>query len=288
MNATRRQFLGSALAAGGALAAGPTLGAEPAAATWRVGSCVVGLETAKAAGLDGVEVPVRLVGDGLDVADRKVRDGYKRRMRETGLPVCSLMLGILNSYPLATDPRAPRWLEQAVDAARDLGAKVILVAFFGNGDLLGGDGKVKKAALDAAVDRLKAAAPRAHDAGVVLAVENYLDAAQNLALLDRVGSDAVQVYYDVYNTGITRGHDVPAEVRRLKGRIAQFHFKNGGQFLGEGKLRCEPIIAAMRDIGYRGWIVLETSNPTKDAVADARRNAQYVRQLFTPRKRSSS
>jgi len=39
----------------------------------------------------------------------------------------------LNSNPLATDPRGPAWLEQSIDAAKDLGAKVILVAFSAGG-----------------------------------------------------------------------------------------------------------------------------------------------------------
>jgi sugar phosphate isomerase/epimerase len=95
-----------------------------------------------------------------------------------------------------------------------------------------------------------------------------------------VGSDAVKVYYDCYNTGATKGYDVPSEIRFLKDRIVQFHFKNGPDFLETGKLDYEPIAAAIKEMGYRGWIVLETSSPTGDAVADVKRNAQYIRRLF--------
>ncbi len=107
-----------------------------------------------------------------------------------------------------------------------------------------------------------------------------MNAAENQRILDRIGHAAVQVYYDVYNLGVTRGYDVPAEIRSLKGRIAEFHFKNGPQFLGEGKLQFEPIAEAIKEIDYRGWIVLETSSPTKNPIADARRNGQFVRRLF--------
>ena len=37
---------------------------------------------------------------------------------------------------------------------------------------------------------------------------------------------------------------------------------------------------AITETGYKGWIVLETSSPSKDGVADAKRNADYVRSLF--------
>jgi L-ribulose-5-phosphate 3-epimerase len=246
----------------------------------RVGACVVGLEQARQAGLDGVEVGVGRPADQLEIADPKVRLRYKDQMKQTGLSVCSLMMGLLNECPLATDPRGPAWLEQSIDAAKDLGARVILVAFFGNGDLLDKSGQIKTTEVDAVVQRLKAAAPRARDAGVILAIENYLDAKQNLQILDRVNHESVQMYYDCYNTGATKGYDVPAELRSLGKRVVQVHFKNGPDYLDHGQVKFEPIAAALKDIGFNGWIVLETSSPSKDAVADVKRNADFTRRLF--------
>jgi sugar phosphate isomerase/epimerase len=190
------------------------------------------------------------------------------------------MMGLLYDYPLASDPRGPAWLEQSIDAAHDLGAKVILVAFFSKGDLLDSVGKIKQADVDVVVKRLQAAAPRARDAGVVLGIEDYLNAEQNARILDRIGHDSVKIYYDCYNTGGTKGYDVPGEIRFLKDRIAQFHFKNGAGFLENGKVRYEPIASAIKEIGYHGWIVLETSSPSGNAVADVKRNAEYARRLF--------
>jgi sugar phosphate isomerase/epimerase len=89
----------------------------------------------------------------------------------------------------------------------------------------------------------------------------------------------VKVYYDVFNTGVTKGYDVPAELRRLKQQVAQIHFKNGPAYLEDRQGYFEPIVAALREINYQGWIVLETSSPAKDPVADARRNAEFVRRL---------
>jgi L-ribulose-5-phosphate 3-epimerase len=278
---TRRGFLRTTLAAGAALSLRDALALPvPPADKYPVGTYMLELVGAKQAGLDGVQVPVRLAGDNLDVADAAVRAAYQDKKRLTGLPISSFSISALCPHPLASDPRGPLWLQQAIDAARELDARVILVPFFGKADLLTREGKVKQTEVDEVVKRLKQAAPRARDAGVLLAVENYLDASENLRILDRVGHASVQVYYDVYNTGVTRGYDVPAEIRSLKGRIAEFHFKNGPQFLGEGKLRFDPIADAVKETGYRGWIVLETSAPTKDPIADAHRNGEFVRRLF--------
>ncbi|MCX5656139.1 MAG: sugar phosphate isomerase/epimerase [Planctomycetota bacterium] len=281
MSITRRVFLkGAAVGLAGATVASKLAAAEAADTAPRIhiGSCHIGLAGAKEAGLDGVEVGVGNAADTLSIAEPATRQKYKNEMKETGLVACSFMMGLLNSYPLASDPRGPAWLEQSIDAAKDLGAKVILVAFFGKGSL-GTRGNVKTADVDVVVQRLKAAAPRAKDAGVVLGIENELPAKANLEILDRIGSDAVGIYYDVYNL-TNNGYDIPAEIRLLKDRICQFHFKNGPDYLESGKVKWEPVAAAMKEIGYRKWIVLETSNPSKSVVADDRKNAEYIRKLF--------
>ena len=284
MNITRRTFLNRAAAAvaGSAMLAklNPLYAVQAGKTEIRIGACVVGLEQAKQAGLQGVEVGVGKAADCLEIADEKVRTRYKEQMQQTGLPICSLMMGLLNSNPLASDSLAPAWLEQSIKAAKDLGAGVILVAFFGKGDLLDTDGKIKEADVDVVVQRLKAAAPRAKDAGVILGIENYLNGEQNARILDRINHESVQLYFDVYNTGTTKHHDVPADIRRLQGRIAQFHFKNGSKYLDDEKSKFEPIAAAIKEINYQGWIVLETSSPAKNPVADVKRNADYTRSLF--------
>ncbi|MCX6902131.1 MAG: sugar phosphate isomerase/epimerase [Verrucomicrobia bacterium] len=279
---TRRIFLKgtlAGLASGMAMSRVAVEAAAPAAGPrLRISSCRVGLEEGKQAGLDGVEIEVGPPADRLRIADPAARQRYKEQMVGTGLVISSFMMGLLNSAPLASDPRAPAWLEQSIDAAKDLGAGVILVAFFGKGNLLAGD-QVKQGDVDVVVERLKAAAPRAKAAGVVLAIENTLSAKQNADLLERIGHDSVRVYYDVGNL-TARGYDVPAEIRFLKDRIACFHFKDRDRYLGEGQIQFEPIAAAIREIGYGGWIVMETANPSKNAMADAKRNAAFIRRLF--------
>jgi hypothetical protein len=42
----------------------------------------------------------------------------------------------------------------------------------------------------------------------------------------------------------------------------------------------EPIGEAIKAIDYKGWIVLETACPSKDTVADCKRNADFIRKLM--------
>ena len=274
MRITRRVFLGQAAAT----AAAVNFAAE-ANADIKVGTCMLSLEEAKRGGVEGVQIRAHKDADELNIAAPERRAHYKRVMQETGVPVCSIMMDLLNEFPLATDPRAVSWMEQCVDIARELGTDNILLAFFGKGNLLH-EGKLKEEEFAEAVKRIKAVASRAKDAGVSLAIENHLSAEQNLRMLDAINHEAVSIYYDVYNTGMGKGYDSPAEIRQMKGRISQFHYKNGAAYLDANRPYFEAVTAAIKDIGYKGWIVLETSAPSKDTFADSKRNADFVRTLF--------
>lgn len=237
-----------------------------------------GLAVAKRVGLDGLEVSAGDPADVLKIADAALRKRYKEAMADTGLVVSSVAMGLLNGAPFADDPRAPAWLDQTIEATSDLGAKVILLAFFGDGDLRKGD-TLKAGELDTVVERLKAAAPKAERSGVILGLENTLSARQNLAILDRVKSPAVQVYYDCGNS-TNNGYDVPSEIRLLNDRICQIHFKDGGNYLGQGKVDMDAVAAAIQDIRYEGWVVLETAIKNEDRDGSFRANATYVRSLL--------
>ena len=146
-----------------------------------------------------------------------VQKAYQDAARANGMEIASLALGELNRIPLKNDPTAAIWLLDSMDVARALGVKVILVAAFGNGELKGDKEGVNKT-----VGVLKELAPRAEKAGVYLALENYLSAPENLDIIQRVGSPAVRVYYDVGNS-TDKGYDVYAEIRQLKDQICEFH-----------------------------------------------------------------
>jgi sugar phosphate isomerase/epimerase len=200
-------------------------------------------------------------------------------MQATGLAVSSLSMDLLNGHPVGTDPRGEAWLLQTIEAAADLGAAGILVPFFGKANLLQGR-ELKRDAVEPLVARMKKVAPKAKEAGVVLGLENTCSGKQNLEILAAIASDAVACYYDIGNSTYG-GYDVPAELRALGKHLCPcIHFKDGRHYLGEGRVKMEPVGAALKAVGFTGWVVLETSCPAKNAVADDRRNAEFVRKLL--------
>ena len=289
MQFTRRGFMITSAGAAAAAALGPwrklraAVDIRLSACDWSLGMSAnpEGLDVAKELGLDGLEISATdEVRDEIRLADPAFRNQYKEAMERTSLPVSSIGMAFLNQAPFARDPRGPAWLEQTIEAAAELEAGVILMAFFGEGDLRDEDGALREDDVDTLVERLREAAPMAEDAGVILGIENWLSAEQNLAILERVDSEAVQVYYDVGNSTV-RGYDVPVEIRRLGERIApSIHFKDGDHALGEGDVDFDGVAEAMRDIQYSGWVTLETAILDDDRDASFRRNAAFVRDLF--------
>ena len=150
---------------------------------------------------------------------------------------------------------------------------MILVAQFFQGELKG-----DKEGTDRTVEALKELGPRAERAGVILGLENYLSAAENLEILQRVGSPAVQVYYDVGNS-TDKGYDIYQEIRMLKEHICEFHAKDGNFMLGQGRIDFHKVRQAMDDIDYRGWIQIEAAAPHA-LIEDYRADLKFLRNLF--------
>ncbi len=231
---------------------------------------------AKRLGLEGLQVTLGRAepGQPMPLADSGLQARFLAESRAQGLPLISTYIDILHAHCLKSDPEALKRAAEGVEITRQLGAKILMLVFFGKCALNG------RAEMDAVVGPLKELARTAEKAGVVLGFENVIPAADNVRILDQVGSRALQVYYDIGNATNVGGW-VPAEEIRALGRqrICQFHFKDKG-YLGEGNVDVKAAVAAIREIGFEGYIVLETGAPSKDIEADLRRNVSYLRGLL--------
>ena len=119
---------------------------------------------------------------------------------------------------------------------------------------------------------------------MILGLEDTISAEDNVRILDRAQCPAVQVFYDIGNS-TNNGFDVVKEIRWLgRHRICEMHFKDNPHYLGEGRINVPAVVDAVADIGYEGWIHLETDSPSKDVEADMGRNLRYVRDVFEKRK----
>ncbi len=277
---SRRRWIASAALGGASLArvfgAGSSRRFRIGACDWSIGmqAKVEALTVAKEIGLDGVQVSLGTEKDNMRLRTPGAQAAYKGAAGETGVAVASLAIGEMNRIPFKSDPRTIEWVSDSVDACAAMGCKVVLLAFFANGDLKG-----DKAGTDEVVNRLKAIAPKAEKAGVILGIESWLDADEHLDIIQRVGSPAVQVYYDVANME-KMGYDLYSEIRRLgkEKLICEVHAKENGFLLGQGKVDFRRVREALDDIGYSGWVQIEGAVPKgAEMLPSYRENLKFLR-----------
>ncbi len=264
---TRREVLTrGAQAAALAVAAGrmAPLFAAPTSRWFKIGACEwnlgkadpSSLELAKEIGLDGIQVDMGSPAADLPLRRPEVQKAYLEMAKKTGMGIGSIALGATNSVPLKSDPRAAQWLLDAIDVCKAMGRSIVMPACFGNGDL----DMAKTGEIDHLVGVLKDAAAKAEKQGITIGLESYLSAEDNLKIIERVGSPALKVYYDVGNS-TDKGRDVLKEIPLLGKEICEFHFKDGRHMLGQGRIDFKKVRQAIDKIDYSGWIQIEAAAP---------------------------
>ena len=264
---SRRELLKQAAALCGGLAAANGLHAAAGrgAGRFSIGACdwsigmrarTGALELAQRLGLDGVQVSMGGLDNDVHLRRPEVQQAYRDAAAVHGIRIAGIALDVMNRVPYKSDPRARLWVANSVDVARALGVRVVLLAFFEQGDL-----RDDEAGQAEVIRRLKTVAPRAEDAGIILGIESWLSAAEHLRLIDAAGSPNVQVYYDVANAH-QMGHDIYQEIRTLgPSRICEFHVKENGFLLGQGRIDLAALRQAIDDIDYTGWLQIEGAIP---------------------------
>jgi L-ribulose-5-phosphate 3-epimerase len=235
------------------------------------------LTVAKQLGLDGVQVSMGSVDNDLQLRRADVQRAYRDAATATGVRIGGVALDLMNQVPYKSDPRTEQWVSDSIDAAKALDVRVILLAFFEKGDLLNDpDGQ------EEVIRRLRRVAPKAEQQGIVLGIESWLSAPEHLRILDAVRSRSVQVYYDLANS-TQMGYDILAEIRQLgRDRICEFHAKENGFLLGQGRIDFPAVRKAMDDIGYGGWIQIEGAVPKGQPLIESHsRNVRFMRTHFS-------
>ena len=237
---------------------------------------------AREIGLDGIQVSLQFPTDGKTptLRDPKTQAAFKRAALDNGIQICSLAIGSpgKSRLPLHTNPAAAILLTEAVEVAHNLGTNNILLPILGDSHI----DMTSQQQVDTFVAMMKEVARYAEKYEVVVALEDWISAEDNLRLLNAIGSDYIGVYYDAHNLVTRVKGDIYAEPKLLGKHIHQIHVKNAEMLLTTpgGIVDWPRMSQEFYAIGYRGWYVLETPAPTKDIIADTRANIEYVKKTF--------
>lgn len=241
-------------------------------------------------GFEGLELCLAARGAfSLESRDEEIT-GYRAAAAEAGLELGTVCSGMFFQFSLTssrTEIRegAMRVIRKEIDFARILGAKTVLAvpgivgtdflpgevvpdaedgAFFAGGEIID-----YEAAWDRSLAAFRELAGYAGDNGVVIGVENIwgkflLSPLEMRAFIDAVGSEWVQAYFDVGNA-VLNGY--PEQWIHILGkRIRGVHLKDfrrgsarldGFVDLLSGDVDWPAVIAALREVGYDGWLTAE-------------------------------
>jgi sugar phosphate isomerase/epimerase len=139
-----------------------------------------------------------------------------------------------------------------------------------------------------AADVIQAALPALEDTGVVLAVEplgpaegNFLlTAAEGDRLVEMVGSPHCRLHLDCKAMS-SEATPIPDLIRRHRDQLVHFHANDPNrQGPGFGELKFEPILAALEEINYRGWVSVEVFDYSPGVEQLARRSIEYLRECL--------
>lgn len=230
------------------------------------------------AGFDSTHYPLlgqvkRMGFDGIEIA-RFSFDGFpageiRGKLADEGLE-CTFCSALTGSMSLVSDDPAVRqqaleFLTRGVEVAAELGSKIFMGPFCAPVGLLLGR-RPNDDEWEWAVEGLQSLGDTLNACDVTLTVEAlnrfetyFLNtAAGGKKLCDEVGHPKVGIIFDTFHGNIEE-KDLGDAIRLLNGHLKHVHTcENDRGVPGTGHIEWASVFAALRDVNYDGWAVIES------------------------------
>ncbi len=254
-------------------------GFQIGACDWSIGQSanINAVEVASKLGLDGVQINMGMLANDMHLRDSKIQKQYLEAFQKYNIKPSGFAIGELNNVPYKSDDRTDQWVSDAIDVAKILGIKTILLAFFANNDL-----KNDEIGTQNVIKKLKKVMPKAEQAGIAFGIESWLSAQEHLYIINEVKSPNLKVYYDVANSNYM-GYDIYAEIRELgkQNMICEFHAKENNFLLGTGKVDFQEVRKCIDEINYKGWLQIEGAVPKGQPMFESYlENRKFLKSVF--------
>lgn len=213
-------------------------------------------------GFDGVEI-ARFSFDGFPAA--RIRAALERE--GLGCTFCSALTGELSlvSADAAVRGETREFLEQGIRTAAELGAKVFLGPFCSAVGKLTGQRPTEEE-WKRAVEGLQSLGKELDACGILLAHEplnRFETYFTNLAgdaarLCEEAGHARLGVLFDTFHANIEE-KDSAAAIRSIGKRLHHVHTCESDRGVpGTGQVHWDTVLPALREVGYEGWLVIES------------------------------
>ncbi len=253
------------------------------------------LAFAKSCGYEGIEFAPFTLGDSPDCADvrqitkqkrAEIREALNRhQLQSIGL---HWLLAKTSGYYLTSPDAAVRrataeYLSELARLCRDLDGHLMVLGSPQQRNLLPGVSHAE--AMDNAADVLKMALPALEQNRVTLALEplgpaegNFLlTATSAIELAQQVQSPWVRLHLDVKAMS-SEATEIPDIIRQSAPHLAHFHANDPNRRgPGMGEMDFIPILRALREIRYEGWISVEVFDYEPGPERLARESLEYLK-----------
>lgn len=235
-------------------------------------------------GGDGVEVDMGGLGK-REQFDNKLREVhfqelFRKEAATYNLEVPSIAMSAFYAQSFATRSNYMDLMQEAIEAATALGAKVIFLPLGVQCDL------IKNPELrPVLIERLREVGKMARKAKLTIGIETALDAVGDVKLLKDINSSAIKVYFKFQNP-LENRRDLYKELRILgKKRICMIHCSDtdGVTLPFNTRLDMKKVKETLDDMGWKGWLVVERSrdaNDVRNVKKNYGTNIMYLKEIF--------
>jgi D-psicose/D-tagatose/L-ribulose 3-epimerase len=182
----------------------------------------------------------------------------------------------LVSSDAATRAQGVEFLKKCVDRTADLGASLACGPLYAGLGVMTGSRRTEKE-WQWAVKGLRAAATRGQKRGVCLCLEPlnrfetyFLNTLEDAArLVHDVGAPNVKIHFDTFHSNIEEQHPTEA-LRAVAKDLGHVHISENDRGIpGTGHVDWKGILKVLKEIGYDGWLTIESFAQPEPALAAA-------------------
>ena len=247
---------------------------------------------ARSCGYQGIEIAPFTLGESVESIGSEQRLAIRRTAEDQGLQIVGLhwlLAGTEGLHLTHPDPairdRTVRYLRQLVQLCHDLGGDVMVFGSPAQRNLLPGVTEEQGTAF--ALDVFRNLVTTLEELDVTLAVEplgpeegNFLlTADQVIQLCRQIDSPSIRLQLDV-KAMASEPRSIPEIIAESCDWLAHFHANDPNRRgPGMGDVDFGPIVQALREIDYDGWISVETFDATPGIEALTRGSLDYLRSI---------